>query len=117
MSQPIMLVVDDEPLIRMCAAEFALEAGFEPLEASNADEALVALENRDDVSMLFTDVAMPGAMDGLALARHVKARWPRINVMIATGATTRLDEEFPHLAKPYGLGDFLKALDGMKPSS
>ena len=117
MSQPVMLVVDDEALIRMCAAEFAQEAGFEALEAGNAGEALAALEMRNDVSILFTDVAMPGEMDGLALARQVRARWPHIAVMITTGATTRLDNEFSLLPKPYGLADFLKAIDTMISSS
>ena len=116
MSQPVMLVVDDEALIRMCAAEFAQEAGFLALEACDAAEAMEALEGRDDITVLFTDVAMPGKMDGLALAHAVRERWPDIVVMIATGATAPIGGQFPHLPKPYGLNDFLKAVEGLKPS-
>jgi two-component system, response regulator PdtaR len=63
-----VLVVEDEPLLRMMAVEVVEEAGFVALEAGNADEAVALLESRSDISLLFTDINMPGSMDGLKLA-------------------------------------------------
>ena len=78
---PVVLVVEDEPLLRMLAIEVVEEAGFVAIEARDADEAVVLLESRSDITLLFTDINMPGSMDGLKLAHAVRNRWPPIKVV------------------------------------
>jgi CheY-like chemotaxis protein len=83
---PVVLVVDEEPLVRMTAVDELEEAGFHVLEAENADVALAVLEARsEEVQVLFTDVNMPGSMDGMALAEQVHRRWPHIRLLISSG--------------------------------
>jgi CheY-like chemotaxis protein len=74
---PAVLIVEDEPLVRLCAVDTVEGAGFEVIEAANADEAIRILESRSDIRVVFTDLHMPGAMDGLKLAHAVRNRWPR----------------------------------------
>jgi Signal transduction histidine kinase len=76
MSKPVVLVVEDEPLLRLFASDMIEEAGFEVLEASNASAALVALEERRDIRVVFTDVDMPGGIDGIMLAIRIRNKWP-----------------------------------------
>lgn len=104
--RPVVLLVEDEPLVRMFGADVLEEAGFEVLEAVDGDAALAVLETRPDIAVLFTDVKMPGSLDGLGLARLVHARRPDIKLLIASGHV-RLDAgEIPDqgrfLPKPYG---------------
>jgi hypothetical protein len=75
--KPSHLVVEDELLLRLMAVDIVETAGFEALSAGTADEALAILEARADVRLVFTDVQMPGSMDGLRLAHAVRDRWPR----------------------------------------
>jgi CheY-like chemotaxis protein len=74
----IVLVVEDETLIRLDIADCLAEAGFDTLEAANADQAIRTLENRPDIRLILTDVNMPGKMIGLELAALVRLRWPPI---------------------------------------
>jgi two-component system, response regulator PdtaR len=76
-----ILVVEDETLIRLLLAE----NGFSVLEAMDADVALKVLESRPDVKLLFTDVQMPGSLNGMDLARQVHARWPHVLLVITSG--------------------------------
>ena len=76
-ANPAILVVEDELLLRLMAVDNVETAGFEALSAGTADEALAILEARADVRLVFTDVQMPGSMDGLRLAHAVRDRWPR----------------------------------------
>jgi two-component system, response regulator PdtaR len=80
-----VLIVEDEPVIRLYEAELAEGAGYIALAASNADEALEALEASAQIEILLTDVRMPGSMDGLALAEAVPNRWPDKMIVIASG--------------------------------
>ncbi|ANY84941.1 response regulator receiver protein (plasmid) [Microvirga ossetica] len=103
---PLVLVVEDEPLVRMTAVDELEEAGFPVLEAVNADEALRVLEARsDEVQVQFTDVHMPGSMDGMALAEQVHRRWPHILLLISSGRAQPDPDEIPDhgrfLPKPY----------------
>lgn len=111
-----MLIVEDEPLIRMCAVDFAEEAGYRALEAKDAAEALVALET-NGIDVLFTDITLPGALDGLALAAQVAERWPKVKVMLASGALGGLSEDVApgahRLPKPYGFTQFTAAVERM----
>ena len=83
-SRPTVLIVEDEFLIAISAATVFQKAGFETVEASNADEAIAILKKRD-VDLIFTDVRMPGSMDGLKLARYVRDRWPPVKIMVTSG--------------------------------
>jgi CheY-like chemotaxis protein len=103
---PVVLLVEDELLVRMTAADELEEAGFQVLEAANADVALAVLEARsDEVLVLFTDVHMPGSMDGMELAEQVHARWPHVRILISSGYARPHQDEIPDdgrfLPKPY----------------
>jgi DNA-binding NtrC family response regulator len=101
----VVLIVEDEPLVRMVAADMAWDAGFEVLEAGDADEAVRVLETRLDVRIVFTDIDMPGSMDGLKLAVAVRGRWPPIEIILTSGhravAAAELPERSVFIAKPY----------------
>lgn len=100
-----ILVVEDETLVRMVGAEILEDAGFDVLEASNADEALRILQSHDDVVLLFSDVDMPGSMDGLNLARVVHARWPDIRLLLTSGrhelTNAQVRDEGTFISKPW----------------
>ena len=102
----VILVVDDEALVRMNAVDVVEEAGFEVIEASNADEAIRILEERDDIVLIVTDIDMPaGSMNGLRLAAKVKRRWPPIQIIVVSGHYRATDADLPadsvFLPKPY----------------
>src|ERR1700737_5090388 len=80
-----ILVVEDEMLLRMRAVDMVEDAGFTPIEAINADDALAILESRSDIELLFSDIQMPGSMDGLKLAYAVHERWPSIKIILVSG--------------------------------
>jgi two-component system, response regulator PdtaR len=102
---PVILIVDDEPILRMLAVEVAEEAGFEVLEAADADEAVALWETHPDVALLFTDINMPGSMDGLKLALAVRDRWPSIKILVVSGRVQPQQSDLPSnscfLEKPY----------------
>jgi CheY-like chemotaxis protein len=95
----VVLVVEDETLVRLLANDILSEAGYRVLEAHDGQEALTVLEVHDDVRALFSDVNMPN-VDGLSLAKIVAERWPHIAVVIASGVA-EAPEGFRFLRKPY----------------
>ena len=103
--RPVILVVEDEFLLRMDAAVMIAAAGFAVVEAANADEAIEILETRSDIAVVFTDIQMPGTMDGLRLARAVRGRWPPIKIVTTSGHLTVTDTDLPEggrfLPNPY----------------
>ena len=90
-----VLVVEDEMVLRMRAVDIVEDAGFTAVEAVNADEALSILEERSDIALLFSDIQMPGSMDGLKLAHAVHARWPSIKIVLVSGQIKLSDTEKP----------------------
>jgi CheY-like chemotaxis protein len=90
-----VLIVDDDPLARMNAVDIIHEAGFDVVEAGNADEAIAILATRPDVQVVFTDVLMPGSMDGLGLARHVRDKWPSMKIIATAGGFVIGEDELP----------------------
>src|SRR5258707_4709427 len=97
-----VLVVEDEMMLRMRAVDIVEDAGFTPIEAVNADDAFAILESRSDIDLLFTDIQMPGTMDGLKLAHAVHARWPSIKIMLVSGQVTLTETERPVNSRFYG---------------
>ena len=101
----LVLLVEDEILLRMNAVEMIEEGGFDVVEAANADEAIEILESRSDISVIFTDIQMPGSMDGLKLARYVRDRWPPIQLLVTSGRHHIDDADLPprgqFVPKPY----------------
>jgi CheY-like chemotaxis protein len=91
----VVLIVEDELLLRMDAVDMIAAAGFEALEAGNADEAIEILEARPDVSVVFTDIQMPGSMDGLKLARAIRGRWPPIKIVATSGRPNVGEPDLP----------------------
>jgi CheY-like chemotaxis protein len=104
-SRPVVLIVEDEFLLRMNAAEMIGDDGFDVVEAANADEAIAILEARPDIHVVFTDIQMPGSMDGLKLARFVRGRWPPIKIVATSGFVSVGEDDLPKgsrfLSKPY----------------
>jgi CheY-like chemotaxis protein len=80
-----VLVVEDEPIVRMMAVDCVEEAGFEAIEAADADEALRLMRCRSGIDIVFTDVRMPGTMDGVQLARVITTEWPSTQVIVTSG--------------------------------
>ena len=116
-SRQMVLIVEDEAPVRMTAVGMIEEAGFEVLEATNADEAIVLLEARHDITVVFTDIEMPGSMDGLRLAQAVRGRWPPIKIIATSGRYVVRDGDLPSgglfLPKPYSaaqISGFLRDL-------
>src|SRR3979411_52544 len=97
-----VLVVEDEMVLRMRAVDIVEDAGFTAVKAVNADEALSILESRSDISLLFSDIQMPGTMDGLKLAHAVHDRWPSIKIILVSGQVRQLDEEKPADSRFFG---------------
>jgi two-component system, response regulator PdtaR len=111
--RPVVLIVEDEFLVRMGTRAAVEEAGFDVLEAGDADEAIAILSARNDILLIFTDVRMPGSMDGLKLAHFVRHRWPPVNV--ATSGRVRIaDSDLPDggrfLPKPYSAAEITATL-------
>jgi CheY-like chemotaxis protein len=104
-ARPAVLVVEDEPLLRINAVEVIEDAGFEVLEAADADEAIEILESRPDIHVIFTDIQMPGSMDGIKLAHAVRGRWPPIKIIATSGHVNVRSDDLPEggrfLPKPY----------------
>jgi two-component sensor histidine kinase len=97
-----VLVVEDEMLLRMRAVDIVEDAGFTPVEAVNADDALAILESRSDIKLLFTDIQMPGSMDGLKLAYAVHQRWPLIKIILVSGQLKLTDDDKPADSRFFG---------------
>lgn len=101
----VVLVVEDSILIRMGAVDLVLSAGYEALEARDADEAIRILESRSDIDLVFTDVQMPGTMDGIKLARYIRDRWPPVKLIVASGTAILEESSLPEgsrfFPKPY----------------
>lgn len=100
-----VLVVEDEPLLRFDAVDLIEEAGFNVYSAANADQAILLLERHPDIRVLFTDIDMPGSMDGLKLAHAVRKRWPPVTIIVTSGHMDVKAEQMPEnglfFSKPY----------------
>jgi two-component system, response regulator PdtaR len=114
---PVTLVVDVEQLLRWFATGLPQNHGFKVIEAENAAAALKALEFHQDVRLLFTDIQMPGKLNGMGLAREVHARWPNVLLVIASGQTKPSSAEIPDdgrfVSKPYSEAELFQEIDDL----
>ena len=105
LSDAVVLVVEDDPLILMSALDLVTHAGFTSVGAPGADEAIAILAARSDIRLVFTDIEMPGTMDGLKLAHYIRNRWPPINLIVASGRAILEESQLPSrsrfFSKPY----------------
>ncbi|HEY5363790.1 MAG TPA: response regulator [Aestuariivirga sp.] len=105
MNSAVVLVVEDHPLIRLSAMELVEAAGFGAVGAENADAAIAILEARADIRLVFTDVEMPGSIDGLKLAHYIRDRWPPVHLIVVSGKGMLDENELPagsrFFSKPY----------------
>ena len=110
----VVLVVEDEPIIRMSAVDALTEGGFQIVEAANADEAVPLLEARMDIRIVFTDIDMPGSMNGLTLAAAIRGRWPPVEIVLTSGhlkiALGDLPERCLFIPKPYSTSHVIATL-------
>ena len=103
-ARALVLIVEDELLVRENAADMLEAAGYATLQASDAAEAIAILESRDDIRVVVTDVQMPGSMDGLRLAALIRDRWPPVELIVTSGQAAEdwvLPERAKFLPKPY----------------
>ena len=113
-AKPVVLVVEDEAILMMYAVCIVEDAGFEAVEANSADEAIGILETRPDIRIVFTDIEMPGSMDGMRLAALIRGRWPPIELILTSGRSKIRAEDIPDrgrfFAKPYRPAEIAEAL-------
>lgn len=113
----VILIVEDNAVIRMGAVDLVVHAGYEALEASNAEDAIRLLEARTDIVLVFTDVGMPGTMDGIKLAHYIRNRWPPVKLIVASGRSiveqSRLPEGTHFFPKPYNDGTIVEQIRRM----
>jgi two-component system, response regulator PdtaR len=109
-----ILVVEDEPLLNLHISDALSSEGYEVIAVTNADDAIKALEFRNDIHTIFTDINMPGSMDGLKLAAAVRDRWPPVHIIVTTGKGTPRCDEMPansiFIGKPYHSVEVLEAV-------
>jgi CheY-like chemotaxis protein len=113
----VILIVEDEMMLRMRAVDMVEDAGFTPLEALDAAEAVAILESRSDIALMCTDIQMPGGMDGLGLAHAVHERWPSIKIIVVSGQLSLPDIKLPphsrFIGKPLDAGEVIAEMRGM----
>ena len=109
-----VLVVEDEPIIRLGMVSSIEDAGYTVIEAANADEAIARLDQDDDVRVVVTDVDMPGSMDGIRLAHYVRRRWPPIQLLVISGKVGVVPGQLPEgarfMSKPYQEPQFISTI-------
>lgn len=109
-----VLVVEDEPIVRMAAMDMVSDAGFVAIEARNATEAVIILEQRPDIRIVFTDIDMPGGLDGTKLAAAIRDRWPPIEIILTSGNLKPAAEMMPprsiFLPKPYTSNQLISSI-------
>jgi len=115
--RPVVLIVEDEALQRMMAVQALAAAGFDVLEAADADDAIAWLERRPDVAVVFTDIKMPGSMDGLRLAAAIRDRWPPVKVVTTSQFIQPGESKTPEgglfVPKPYSPAQIVGTLHSL----
>ena len=114
----MILVVEDELLVSLNISDALIDEGYDVITVANADEAIKLLETRNDIHTIFTDIDLPGSMDGLKLAAAVRDRWPPVNIIVTTGMSAPRRDQMPanslFIAKPYRNAEVLEAVRSFK---
>lgn len=112
-----ILIVEDEPVLRMVALDMVEAAGFDAIEAANANEAIAILEKREDIRIVFSDIDMRGGMDGIRLAEFIRKRWPPVDIVLTSGhilpEAAELPERSRFFSKPYKEADVVSVFRAM----
>jgi CheY-like chemotaxis protein len=112
-----VLIVEDEPLVRLVAVEAIEAAGFRAYAAANADDAIGILERQCNIRLVFTDINMPGSMDGIRLAHCVRDRWPKVQFIITSALLKFGEAELPRgsvfVSKPYSPEQIVRKIEKM----
>ena len=115
--KPVILVVEDEPILRLMAVDIVESAGFVAVEATDASQAVTILSGRTDIRIVFTDIDMPRGLDGMMLAMLIRKRWPPIELILTSGKLTPRAEDMPargvFFPKPYHERDVVAAMRRM----
>lgn len=118
-SRALVLVVEDEPLLRLHAVSLIEDAGFDTLQAASAAEAIALLEGNASIRIVFTDIDLPGDMDGMRLAAAVRYRWPPVELVLTSGHIKVSDADLParghFLSKPYDGAQLIHTLESLSP--
>jgi two-component system, response regulator PdtaR len=113
-SRPVVLIVEDEVLLRWTAVAIVEDAGFDVVEAGTGIEAISVLEKRGDIRTVFTDVEMPGSINGIQLAYLIRTRWPSIGIVATSGQLRLREDDLPagarFLHKPYAVANLTDTL-------
>jgi CheY-like chemotaxis protein len=113
-----ILLVEDDALLRLGACAVLMDAGYEVLEAANADEAIRVLETEPDIGLMVSDIQMPGPIDGVKLAHAVRRRWPPVEVLLTSGRRVPSPDELParvrYLPKPYAAPELLAEVEQLQ---
>jgi len=116
-SAAVVLVVEDNPLILMNALVVVRTAGFEGVGAASSDEAIAILEARPDIRLVFTDVEMPGTLDGVKLTHDIRNRWPAVQLIVVSGKPIHQESPLPtgarFFSKPYANNTIVEVMVGM----
>ena len=110
----MLLVVENELLLSLDISDALKDEGYDVITVANADDAIKVLETRNDIRTIFTDIDLPGSIDGLKLAAAVRDRWPPVNIIVTTGMRAPRRDEMPakslFIAKPYRSAEVLEAV-------
>ena len=113
----VVLIVEDDMMLRMRAVDMVEDAGYTPIEASDAAEAVAILESRSDIALICTDIQMPGSMDGVGLAQAVHVRWPSIKIIVVSGQLKPAGIDLPPCSrffdKPLEAGQMIAQMRSM----
>ncbi len=113
-----VLVVEDEALLLFSVADELRDEGFDVFEARNADEALKVMRENPNLDVMFTDVDMPGSMDGIGLSHAVRTYYPPVQIIVTSGKTRPLERELPQgalfFSKPYSTKSLTTAIQVLK---
>ena len=110
----IILVVEDDVLLNLDISEALEDEGYDVIAVANTDEAIKILERRNDIRTIFTDIDLPGSVDGLKLAAALRDCWPPVHIIVTTGMRAPHRDEMPansaFIAKPYRSAEVLEAV-------
>lgn len=116
-----ILVVEDDFLLSWHISDALKDEGYDVIAVASADEAIKVIETRNDIRTIFTDIDLPGSMDGLKLARAVRDRWPPVHIIVTTGMRAPHRDEMPansaFIAKPYRSAEVLEAVRSFENAS